>query len=156
MLICRGRLYMSCANYSFSNNDCCCCWLEDESFKWGWGFDYTIVRRYFPTHPLLDKFKARGTYTPTHGLASTSRMRTAISPGQWQSWTAVSPLLGLISLSRIKMSKIQVNRQWSQSACILWGRPLKGKGKDRSAKGAQGKGKGTSPPQGQAYPSRFY
>ena len=27
-------------------------------------------------------------------LASTSRMRTAISPGQWQSWTAVSPLLG--------------------------------------------------------------
>ena len=23
-----------------------------------------------------------------HGLASTLRMRTAISPGQWQSWTA--------------------------------------------------------------------
>ena len=32
-------------------------------------------------------------------LASTSRMRTAISPGQWQSWTAVSPLLGLISMA---------------------------------------------------------
>ena len=38
-------------------------------------------------------------YTPTHGLASTSRMRTAISPRQWQSWTAVSPLLGLISMA---------------------------------------------------------
>ena len=46
-----------------------------------------------------DKFKARGTYTPTHGLASTSRTRTAISPGQWQSWTAVSPLSGLISMA---------------------------------------------------------
>ena len=37
-----------------------------------------------------------GTHTPTHRLASTSRMCTAISPGQWQPWTAVSPLLGLI------------------------------------------------------------
>ena len=27
------------------------------------------------------------TRTPTHGLASTLRMRTAISPGQWQPWT---------------------------------------------------------------------
>ena len=26
------------------------------------------------------------------GMASTLRMRTAISPGQWQPWTAVSPL----------------------------------------------------------------
>ena len=31
------------------------------------------------------KNSCRGTHTPTHGLASTSRMRTAISPGQWQS-----------------------------------------------------------------------
>jgi len=45
---------------------------------------------------LVVKLKARGKHTPTHGLASTSRMRTAISPGQWQPWTAVSPLLGLI------------------------------------------------------------
>ena len=32
-------------------------------------------------------------------LASTLRMRTAISPGQWQPWTAVSASLGLISLA---------------------------------------------------------
>ena len=38
--------------------------------------------------------QARNTHTPAHGLASTSRMRTAISPGQLQPWTAVSPLLG--------------------------------------------------------------
>ena len=31
---------------------------------------------------------------PTHDLACTSRMRKTISPGQWQPWTAVSPLLG--------------------------------------------------------------
>ena len=29
-------------------------------------------------------------------MASTLRMRTTISPGQWQPWAAVSPLLGLI------------------------------------------------------------
>ena len=40
-----------------------------------------------------DKLKARGTQIPIHGLASTSRIRTAISPWQWQPWTAVSPLL---------------------------------------------------------------
>ena len=38
--------------------------------------------------------QASNTHTPTHGLANTSRMRTAISPGQLQPWTAVSPLLG--------------------------------------------------------------
>jgi len=32
-------------------------------------------------------------------MASTLRMRTAISPGQWQPWTAVSSLLGLISMA---------------------------------------------------------
>ena len=67
----------------------------------------------------------------------------------------------VLSLSRIKISKIQVNQQWRQSACSLLGKPLKGKGKEipdaREARtGAQGKGKGTSPTQGQAYPSRFY
>ena len=30
------------------------------------------------------KLKARGTHTPTHSRASTSRMRIAISRGQWQ------------------------------------------------------------------------
>ena len=33
------------------------------------------------------------------GLASTLRMRTIILPGQWQPWTAVSALLGLISMA---------------------------------------------------------
>ena len=45
------------------------------------------------------KNSCRGTHTPTHGLASTSRMCTAISPGQWQPWTALSPLVGLISMA---------------------------------------------------------
>ena len=37
-------------------------------------------------------------HQPTAWL-STSHMRTAISRGQWQPWTAVSPLLGLISMT---------------------------------------------------------
>ena len=37
--------------------------------------------------------EARGKHTPTHGLAIISRMCTAISRGQWQPWTAVSPCL---------------------------------------------------------------
>ena len=53
-----------------------------------------------PTHYRTNlKQGAHTLYTPTHGLASTSRMSTAISPRQWQSWTAVSPLLGLISMA---------------------------------------------------------
>ena len=53
-----------------------------------------------PTHYKSNlKQGAHTLYTPTHGLASTSSMRTAISPGQWQSWTAISPLLGLISMA---------------------------------------------------------
>ena len=53
-----------------------------------------------PTHYKTNlKQGAHTLYTPTHGLASTSRMRTAISPRQWESWTAVSPLLGLISMA---------------------------------------------------------
>ena len=42
--------------------------------------------------------------TNLNGLACTSRMRKTISSGQWQPWTAVSPLLGqkvcLIQLAR--------------------------------------------------------
>ena len=34
-----------------------------------------------------------------YSLASTLRMRTAISLGQWQPWTPVSVLLGLISMA---------------------------------------------------------
>ena len=33
---------------------------------------------------------ARGTQTPTHHLASTSCMHTAISSGEWQPWTSSS------------------------------------------------------------------
>ena len=33
-------------------------------------------------------------------MDNTSRMRTAISPGQWQPWTAVLPSLGLISMAK--------------------------------------------------------
>ena len=35
----------------------------------------------------MEKLKETGKQTPTHGLARTSRMRTAISPGRWQPWT---------------------------------------------------------------------
>ena len=37
----------------------------------------------------MDKLKETSTQTPTYGLASTSRMRTAISPGRWQPWTSM-------------------------------------------------------------------
>ena len=40
------------------------------------------------TSPLKQEKRA-------HGLTSTSRMRTEISPGQWQPWTAVLLLLGI-------------------------------------------------------------
>ena len=39
------------------------------------------------------------------GLASTSRMRTAISPGQWQPWTVVSALFGLINMTDRRRTK---------------------------------------------------
>ena len=35
-------------------------------------------------------------------MASILRMPTTISPGQWQPWTAVSPLLGLISMAAVR------------------------------------------------------
>ena len=38
--------------------------------------------------------QTKGKLKPTHGLVCTSGMRKTISPGQWQPWTAVSPLLG--------------------------------------------------------------
>ena len=161
MLVCEGRVYISCTNYAFSNNDCYCCWFEAEYFKWGWGFDYTIVKRYFPAHP------SKGHIHCIHQLTAWSVPHARAQPyhpgsgshGQlfrpyWAHQYGIAVIV--LSLSRIKMSKIQVNRQWRQSACSLRGRPLKGKGKDGSAKGAQGKGKGNSPPHGQAYPQKFY
>ena len=50
-------------------------------------------------HIHLETIKASDTRTPTHGLASTLRMPTATSPEQWQPWTAVSVLLGLVSMA---------------------------------------------------------
>ena len=51
-----------------------------------------------PTHYKTNLRQGANIHQLT-ALASTSRMRTGISPGQWQSWTAVSPLLGLISMT---------------------------------------------------------
>ena len=155
---------MSCANYTFSNNDYCCCWLENDSFKWGCGFDYTaIVRRYFAAHPLWDKFKARG----THGMASTSNRLLPVPNARAQPYHPCSGSHGqhfaltgahqygiaviVLSLSRIKISKIQVNQQWRQSACSLRGRRLKGNGKEipgarEARKACKGKEKESSPP----------
>ena len=60
----------------------------------------------------------RSTHTPTHGLASTSRMRTAISPGQWQPWTAVSPLLGLITVGSMNGENPRVSKTlYSRGEC---------------------------------------
>ena len=36
--------------------------------------------------------------TQPRGMGSTLHIRNTISPGQWQPWTAVSSLLGLISM----------------------------------------------------------
>ena len=54
--------------------------------------------------------KEQVTHSNTNpGLASTLRMRTAISPWQWQPWTAVSALLGLISMAKA------LGRNWTNS-----------------------------------------
>ena len=39
-------------------------------------------------------------------MTSTLRMRTSISPRQWQPWTAVSPLLGLMVVHMRKVRAI--------------------------------------------------
>ena len=61
----------------------------------------------------LDKLKARSTHTnPRPGQYL---MRTAISPRQWQPWTAVSPLLGLIS-----MHSCRINERGKSTAWVIW------------------------------------
>ena len=67
---------------------------------------------------------SKRTHLPTNGLASTSRMRKAITPGQWQPWTAVSPLLamGLISMAepgRARVSKTPFYCQGEHKALPL-------------------------------------
>ena len=49
--------------------------------------------------------KKQVTHSNTNpAVCSTLRMRTAISPWQWQPWTAVSSLLGLISMCHLLFS----------------------------------------------------
>ena len=55
-----------------------------------------FINRYGVRKPIVAALKH--TYQ-LRGMASTLRMRTTISPGQWQPWTAVSPFLGLISMA---------------------------------------------------------
>ena len=69
-------------------------WCQDNGsvniFYWNWNTGCFMMweRKGMKIIRTKDKLK------PTHDLACTSRMRKTISPGQWQSWTAVSPLLG--------------------------------------------------------------
>ena len=57
----------------------------------------TLVRN--GTLRYRNQKSARSTHYQLRGLASTLRMPTAISPWQWQPWTAVSSSLGLISMA---------------------------------------------------------
>ena len=63
----------------------------------------SVINRVTSWFPILKSVKNNKskwhTQAPTHGLSSTLRMRTAISSGQWQPWTVVSALLGLISMA---------------------------------------------------------
>ena len=52
-------------------------------------------------------------------MASTLRIPTTISPGQWQPWTAVSPLLGLISMAAVG-SKTLYSRGECKSAILAY------------------------------------
>ena len=95
MLVCEGRVYISCTNYLVITIVIVVDWrmnLLNEVEVLTTRLSKDIFR---PTHYKTNlKQGAHTLYTQTHGLASTSRTRTAISPRQWQSWTAVSPLLG--------------------------------------------------------------
>ena len=69
-----------------------------------------------------DKLKARGTHTPIHGLASNSRMAST-SNGQWQPWTAVSPLLAL--RSGYWLLRMPCGSQLTAPTCVVWSWRLK-------------------------------
>ena len=79
-------------------------WCQDNGsvsiFYWNWNTGCFMMWEMKGMKIIQTKDKLK----PTHGLACTSRMRKTISPGQWQPWTAVSPLLGqkvcLIQLAR--------------------------------------------------------
>ena len=55
----------------------------------------TVLFNHFKVTYKGIHFSASRTYQ-LPGMASTLRMRTTISPRQWQPWTAVSSFLGLI------------------------------------------------------------
>ena len=59
-----------------------------------------IVQGYETAREYVETRKKQVTHSNTNpAVCSTLRMRTAISPWQWQPWTAVSSLLGLISMA---------------------------------------------------------
>ena len=76
------RCVESSLSSPFPQNTCGSCWL-------GTAQQFYLNMRGKVDHEL--PVKARGTHTPTHGLAITSRVRTAISRGKWQPWTPVVP-----------------------------------------------------------------
>ena len=54
---------------------------------------------------VLKQYQFKHTYQ-LRGMASTLRMRIAISPVYWQPWTTVLPLLGLIRVMVLRMCKV--------------------------------------------------
>ena len=81
--------------------------------------------------------KARGTHTPTHGLAITSRMRTAISHGQWKpcSGQLFRPCWG----SSAWHSRRSVTRENPCGCFVFW----RSKGRGAMPQGHENKGKKT-------------
>ena len=68
----------------------CCCLLLGilaQSLK-----PVKLLSQWLPTFQTIPITTLKYTY---QGMASTLHMRTTISPGRWQPWTAVSPLLEL-------------------------------------------------------------
>ena len=66
------------------------------------------VAKQLPLEPERGKLASQKPLTAevsaTHGQAITLRMRPTISQGQWKPWTAVSPLLELISMAEPSVS----------------------------------------------------
>ena len=64
-------------------------------------------------------------------MASTLPVRTTISPGQWQPWTAVSPLLSTQVFYRSHLhthavGELFFSSQPTATACVVWSWRLKG------------------------------
>ena len=65
------------------------------------------------------------TRTPTHCVASTLRMRTAISPGKWQPWTVASAIFPYLCYRVWTGTSLQWRQPRSQG---LFPHPSQGKG----------------------------